>query len=453
MAVGFWYRQSPETMVVTGFHSDELLPGIVTTESPPPTTAGMVQVDLDPQGRLTYYLAIPPQLEDKVEPAKPVDWNPLFAWAGIDPAQLKPADPIWNSLASSDTRVAWTGAWPGSGFPLRVEAAALHGQPVFFSMVGPWTRAGRQNPARESSGQDAAVILLAILLAITLVIPVLLARSNYLKKRGDPQGAFRLAVFVFFSQLAYWACNAHFVPTLGSFGLFVLAICGALFLATLMGVLYLALEPIVRRRWPHSIISWSRLLLGRWRDPLVGRDVLFGLLIGLFWCLLFEARIALTMHLGDTPDFPSAEYLHGARYVLGRLLREIPLDIRSTLGFFFLLFLVRVALRKTWLTAVVFVALWVAMKVPGSSYPWIDIATWGLLYATGVVCVVRFGLVSLTIAFAGIDILLNVPWTADLSSWFIGAPIFAYTAFATLGIWAFYTALAGQKLWKGELFE
>jgi serine/threonine-protein kinase len=44
--------------------------------------------------------------------------------------------------------------------------------------------------------------------------------------------------------------------------------------------LYIALEPYVRRRWPATLVSWSRLLAGRFRDPLVGRDVLVGCLAG-----------------------------------------------------------------------------------------------------------------------------------------------------------------------------
>jgi len=66
-------------------------------------------------------------------------------------------------------------------------------------------------------------------------------------------------------------------------------------------ILYLALEPIVRRRWPDSIISWSRLLAGRLRDPLVGRDILIGCLAGvllaaglmaihLFWDRVVDRR-------------------------------------------------------------------------------------------------------------------------------------------------------------------
>ena len=38
----------------------------------------------------------------------------------------------------------------------------------------------------------------------------------------------------------------------------------------------------MRRRWPATLVSWSRLLAGGFRDPLVGRDVLFGCLLGSF---------------------------------------------------------------------------------------------------------------------------------------------------------------------------
>jgi hypothetical protein len=59
-----------------------------------------------------------------------------------------------------------------------------------------------------------------------------------------------------------------------------LAISQALVGAGTTGVFYLALEPHVRRRWPTVLVAWSRVLSGRWRDPLVGRDVLAGVAMG-----------------------------------------------------------------------------------------------------------------------------------------------------------------------------
>ena len=47
---------------------------------------------------------------------------------------------------------------------------------------------------------------------------------------------------------------------------------------------YLALEPFVRRRWPEAMISWTRLLGGRFADPLVARDILIGCAAGCAHC-------------------------------------------------------------------------------------------------------------------------------------------------------------------------
>ena len=44
---------------------------------------------------------------------------------------------------------------------------------------------------------------------------------------------------------------------------------------------YMAVEPYVRRLWPDSLIAWSRLLDGRLRDPLLGKHILIGALVGI----------------------------------------------------------------------------------------------------------------------------------------------------------------------------
>ena len=49
---------------------------------------------------------------------------------------------------------------------------------------------------------------------------------------------------------------------------------------------YMAFEPYVRRRSPRTLISWTRLLAGRFRDPLVGADLLVG-------CVLASALLCV----------------------------------------------------------------------------------------------------------------------------------------------------------------
>src|SRR6202453_1925569 len=129
--LNFWYRQSPDDMVADGFRDQLLNPGIVSETDPPPTLSGMINLQLDPQGHLIYFQAIPPQKESAEEISKTpaaFDWNILFSAAGLDPAQFHSSQPAWNSLAASDARAAWTGTWPGTARPLRVEAAAWQGK-------------------------------------------------------------------------------------------------------------------------------------------------------------------------------------------------------------------------------------------------------------------------------------------------------------------------------------
>lgn len=46
-------------------------------------------------------------------------------------------------------------------------------------------------------------------------------------------------------------------------------------------VMYLALEPFVRRRQPELLATFKRLLAGRYQNPVIGRDLLIGVVIGL----------------------------------------------------------------------------------------------------------------------------------------------------------------------------
>ena len=452
----FLYRQSPQYMMATDFHDSSLTPGIVTGDDPPPVLSGMVNLTMDPRGRLTFFQAIPPQMqsEDVRTHAQAVDWSTLFREAGLDATQFKPTEPLWTSLAASDTRAAWTGTWPGTSRPLRVEAAAFEGKPVFFSLIGPWTRPQRMRPdPPTTTGQRAGQLLLLAMILSVVAGAALLARRNYIRGRGDRRGAFRLACVLFVTLIALWLCRGHMVPSVEMLFPFTMAISTALFFAGLIWVLYLSLEPYVRRHWPQALVSWSRIVMGRLRDPLVGRDVLFGVILGVVWILTFEVSQLLTMGKGAPPQFFSTSYLLGGRHVLEALLFRIPDSIEATLLFFFLLFVLRVVLRKEWLAAMVFVAIWVTLKTLGSDYPWIEGTAYALLYGGATIVVFRVGFVTLGVGIFTTELLSSVPLTLDFSAWYLSSVWLPPLALGALAVWGFYSALAGQKLWKAELFS
>ncbi len=447
----FWYRQSPEPMLAYGMRNEMFIPGEIGEDDPKPTMSGMIDVQFDPEGRLTYFEALPPEKEDPPGQTPPPDWSVLFAAAGLDMAKFKPVTPVWASLAASDVRQAWTGEWPGYNHrPLHVEAATWHGRPVFFSLTGPWNRSARMPSNPGGINSLAERILITIILLVPAVAAVFLARWNFVHGKGDRRGAMLLAIVTFSLHLALWAFQAHFASMGGFVYLLVLAISTGLFSGGVVWVLYLALEPYVRRYWPQAIISWTRVLAGRWHDPLVGRDVLYGVIIGLLFCDIHGIRYHLEARFGAPPASLDASYLGSARSAISAWLEHIPISISSTLLLFLILFLFRVLLRKSWLAAAGFVVLFAALKSVSSHYPAIEWPLEAILYTALAAGAVRFGLVALVVALYTADVALNIPVTLNPSVWYFSSATLALATVGALAIWGFYTALAGQAPWKTE---
>lgn len=457
----YWYRQSPNTLVANGFQGNLLTPGIVTEQDPPPVISGMINLQLDAQGRLIYFQAIPRQkLEDNKNPAAtpptssapPFDWNILFAAAGLDPSKFQPTTSTWNSLAASDTRMAWTGTWPGTSRPLRVEAASFQGKLVFCSLIGDWTKPDRMtNTEKKSLAEKASSFIQIFLLLGGLSGAALLARRNYRRGRGDRPGALRLAIVMFALLIGLFLCRSHFPSISDTIGLSLIALSTALFIAGCIWMLYMAVEPWVRRQWPKTIISWTRLLSGAWRDPVVGRDILVGVALGVVWILVFQIRYIPMMHMGAAPGFGSTDALMGGRVALGAWLRQWPQSIQTTLIFFLLLLGLRFLLRKEWLAAIVFVAIFAVPRGLTSTYIAIELPAQILVYAIAVLIVLRFGLVPLATAIFTIDMTSGIPFSADLSAWYMTTSIPALLSVLVLAGWGFYHSLGGQPLWKVEL--
>jgi len=456
----YWYRQSPDSLVASDFRDNQLTPGIVTRTDPPTVLSGMINLELDSQGRLTYFQAIPPQKqaekpEEKKEGAATVaayDWNILFTAAALDPAKFQAAQPAWTSLADSDARMAWTGTWPGSARPLRVEAAAFHGKPVFFSLIGDWTKPVRMtNTEKKTIGQRISRIVGLCLLVSLLVGAGSLARRNYRQGRADREGAFRLASVMFLLEMGLWLCRCHFTTIGDALGLWVIAVSTGLFVSGTTWMLYLAVEPWVRRHWPQTIISWSRLLSGQVRDPLVGRDILFGVILGVVWVLVFQIRYIPMMRMGAAPGLVSTEALMGGRHAMGAWLQQWPQSIQTTLVFFFVLFGLKVLLRKEWIAAIVFVAIFAVPRALTSTYMAVEMPAQILVYAIAVLIVLRFGLVPLACAIFTINLMANLAFSADFSAWYVTTSILGLLSVVALAGWGFYHSLGGEPLWKAEM--
>lgn len=449
----FWYRLSPKEMMADGYSNISLTPGVVTFSDPPAIFSGMINVRLDPVGRLLYFEAIPPEKEDHVQAAKPPDWEQLFAAAGLNAADFKPATPRWNSLASADARAAWDGTWPATSRSLHVEAAALHGQLVFFELSGPWTIPARMPPPEPTASERARDIFETSLLLFLICGGIWLAHRNYSRGKGDRRGAWRLAWVAFLLEMALFLTRAHLKFTIDTLFLLLLAVGTGLFISAFLWTLYLALEPYVRSKWPQTIVSWSRALAGRLRDPLVGRDILYGTVMGLAWVLVYHAGYLFDIRVGERPLLPPTDLLEGMRAAISMWLGNVVGAILGVLMFFFVLVFFRVLVRNRWLAAALFVIVFAIPKVLASDHPLIDSPVWIIIYLIAAIAVVRFGLIVLAVAVFTANVLLNLPFTLDSSAWYTPASICVILSIVALAGWGFYTALAGQRLFKEELFD
>lgn len=193
-----------------------------------------------------------------------------------------------------------------------------------------------------------------------MVVLALLARRNLGLGRGDRKLAFRLAGFFFAMTILHWFFGAHHVPEGSQLEIFFGALYRGFFAFGLAWLFYIALEPYARRLWPRSMISWVRLLDGRFRDPLVGRDVLMGCVFGIVGGLIFQIPRVAAGWLGYTPPRPDlprhpAELtaLLGVNASLSELFAVQVNTLTFVLFMIVGLLLLRLLFRKTWLAVAV----------------------------------------------------------------------------------------------------
>ena len=441
--VRYWYRQSPR-------YFDPGYELRVSEGYPVMTTSGELRISVDPQGRLLDFAAVPPQKDQSPGPPPATDWNPLFAAAGLDPAKFQPADPQWVPLMGFDARAAWTGVYPGAPkVPLRIEGASWRGKPVSFHFVSPWTTPDRMVAAEAGADSRAGQIISTVIFCVIVAGAALLARRNTRLSRSDTRGAMRLAGFVFAVNTLVYLFSMYHTPSADELGLLGDAASEALFVASVVWILYLAIEPFVRRYWPQTIVSWSRVLAGKLRDPLVGGDVLIGVAFGLFWVLLFQGAFLISQARGDLPNPVGLNALSAPRYAVSGFLSQLSGGIVSAFASFFLVFLLRLALRRNWLAAAAFVLIFVLVKSLGQDELWV-VPIFVLVYVVFAVLLVRYGIVPLIVGVLAANCLLSAPATVNFSAWYVTSSLLILLALLAIAVYGFRCAVAGRPLFDME---
>ena len=461
-AFGFVYRQSPERMFSSGW-----IPGFpwlgppdlgrITRSDPPLAIPGMADVALDPDGHLTRLAIQPPRLDEGAGPWPEPDWSVVVAEAGLDPSLLEVSASRFAAPVDSDRKIAWDGAYPRQpGVRFHVDAAAYHGRVVSFEVHGPWELA--PGPRRA----DPPLVGLAIgvafgVLALVIGALIVLVLRNLRMGRGDRRGSFRLGLFGFaaitFSQLFR---ADHTTAALAEYALLVQIVSQGCYAAIAIWSFYMAVEPPVRRRWPNTLISWNRLLAGRAADPLVGRDVLVGVLLGLSVVLVMRLGVVAPPWFGAAPPLGTIGVLttlSSPRHQAYYLFLGSALAIVYATSLLFQAYLLHAVVRRMWLVqALLFSFVFLVSLATGEGTA-VDILVGALFSGLIVFAVTRLGLLSTTIMAYTFVVLVRTPLTLDASAWYAGRSFATVGFFVILLAASAYVSLGGKPLFGKVLLD
>ncbi|MEO6326956.1 MAG: serine/threonine-protein kinase [Thermoanaerobaculia bacterium] len=402
----YWLREAPGPLE----RGDERV-----SMNEPALGEGETLIVIDTLGRLASLTAIP--AGGLPLPATTPDWPKLFQAAGLEPSRFVPAQPGDIPPSFADARVAFTGTRPlDPGIPLRVEAAAYRGMPVFFSIAAPWNDRARKLGALPFSG-SALRRFVTLLGAAALSIAALLAWKNLRHDRVDRVGANRIAIgFLLLTAPLAIVLAPHTGEMAFELNVASGILGRALLQAAVVWVLYIALEPVVRRRWPELLISWTRLLRGRLDDPIVGRDVLIGVTAGTAHAFLAQASNTFAPRLGapgfGVPRIPHTEMLDGISGALNCLVANMAGDLQFALICIFLLALFALVFKRRLAAALVLAGIQMLgyYLAIGRFVPWLFTVA---ITALVVVVAARFGLLAIVALMVAFRMTFASPITLD----------------------------------------
>jgi protein kinase-like protein len=451
--VGFWYRRTQTYFAVRQILGSGVQ-GQVTSSDPPPEDAGMIIMNLDPEGKLEELRVETARgVTDEKTPTPEPDWNKLLTAAGFDPANCKPTEPRRNPPAYADTRAAWTVPMvERPDVTLRLEAAAYRGRPVSFNEIGPWTPAPG-NAQDTSKAQRISIIFASCIVGSLLVAGTVLAWKNLQQKRADLGGALRLAGVVLVAEIAEWVIGASHQSGYWEAYSFTLELAWACLASVFLWMLYVALEPVVRRKIPTLLISWNRLLAGNYRDPMIGRDLLVGAAFGVFSQVLGNLDIFFNKWRGLPPPMPETtafKIFTGGRIVFAQLFSTVPTAIFNGLALMLMVVILQIILRNRWVAAGAFMLIFVGQGAlqGGSTFNVYLIGTINVALLTYLV--LRFGLLALTV-YVFMQQIMGVPITTDASAWYAWMGWFGVTVIAAIVVYGARIGLAGQPLFGSGL--
>ncbi len=438
----FVYRTSPQWLSAFNSFSNP------SVNDPPMTVPGMTTTVVDGSGRLMEFYAVPPASDKDLASAGVPDWADMFAAGGWNLSDFKAAEPHSLPNVAFDARAAWDGT--PAGTPMHIEAASLRGKPVAFSVSGAWTA------VQASSGASLVgqIIYNGLILVVLPVFGGIRARRNLRLGRGDPVGATRLGIVVVVVIAANTLLGQHWVAQQSIVGAVIANAGLALILAIAVWVAYVAIEPVLRRHAPHLLISWARVLTGRFNDGLVGRDMLIGCLAASVSTILHTFSVALPwwFAVSRIRPYPASMILSDTPHFIGSVVSQVWVAVLLPLSIAFAYALLRLRIRSAWIaSAVVFLVVWPLSFNSEGVFLQLTMGAVGCLLFVYVF--VRFGLVALTTFVFVENLIFFYPPVLRPDAWYFAKPLIVLLLVVGIVLFAFRSALAGRPLFAASSDE
>ena len=434
------YRESPRAMKAEPF-------GYVSLNNPPMDVAGMVSENLDGNGRLRSFSAIPANNDAGLVP--PVPPETVFHAAALDFSTFAETPPATLPATPFDQRLAWKGPHPViPNTQITVDIAWWKGRVVRVYMTYPYMRAGGGG---ESAVSFARVVGFGsqILLAVGSFLVLLLAVRNWRLKRADHQGAWRIAAASFLFSFITWAGRTHAGNFTDLVDLSSSAIADGLFSAVILWLVYLALEPAVRARWPHSIMTWNRVLAGRWLDAQVGSDILIGAAAGVSLWTLFKGVTVLAFKNGEPSNWDVALFsMGGTRQWIAAQTSDLGTALGLGMLGFLTIFGLRRMLRNDFLAALAAALLFTLQQgeVTRSEEGLLIGGIFLCVYAALAFLLLRIGLVATIVAIFFADGVNMIALGGDWKGWYIAPSLATFAFFTAIAVFAFWRSLGTREL-------
>ncbi len=438
------YRESPLPLVAPP-------DGDVTETRPAPVLSGMIEVWLTSKGDLRAFHAVPPQ-KDQAGAAQGAvlqpDLQAISRAVGFDISQWPETQPRFTPLYAFDWQKAWKGTHPILHMDMTVQAAAWHGKVTDLQVLWPWTTAWREPESRRQSWTFWTRLLISrITSVLAFLFSAFLAARNLRAGRGDRRGAWRLAVAFLILSGAAWLFSAHWAVDLGMMQIFATNASDWVASSALIWLLYIALEPAVRARWPHSIVTWSRVLAGRWQDAQVGAHVLYGALVGVVITAMFLAAEWFQSRHGVVAATAAENVGISARYFIADVLRRASSAAEFGLLVVFAIFCFRTVLRKDWIASVAAAVVFTLAENDawqGASI--VNFVFFMVIFTLLVWVLLHLGLVATIVAIFFVNNLLTTPGAQNLTKPYEWAVVVYPALMLAIVLWAFWRTSGHQLL-------